>query len=225
MTALESGLRQVGLRLQRLDSLFECVRTAFDMGDISAAYGLALTLAMESERLTLQTRMLPAYTGNPKAAEGLDRLLMDVIPVRIGYTREGWFSLSIPLLLPKKTAGSQDYIRAFLYPAMSRFFQGKEPVYFDKCVLVFRHVYGRERPEREYRDHDNIEINQVADIVALYVMKDDAPLRCAHYYCSAAGSEDRTEVYVVLQTEFQDWLKISQTYPDEGPELIENYSK
>ena len=75
-----------------------------------------------------------------------------------------------------------------LYPAMRRFFAGKLPHIYSDCVLIFRHIYDRNRPERSYRDHDNIELNMVVDIVALYLPPDDAPPRCAHYYCNAQAA-------------------------------------
>ncbi len=77
---------------------------------------------------------------------------------------------------------------------------------FTDCVLVYRHVYSRERPERRMRDHDNIETNMVSDIVAMYVMPDDAPTVCSHYECSVMGNDDRTEVYVIPKTDFSVWL-------------------
>ena len=90
---------------------------------------------------------------------------------------------------------------------------------FTDCVLIYRHVYNANRPERLRRDHDNIEINIVSDIVALYVMPDDGPSISEHYYCSVAGTADRTEVYVVPQSEFEDFLAIKKKMPDEGIEL------
>ena len=77
---------------------------------------------------------------------------------------------------------------------------------FTDCVLVYRHVYDRERPERRMRDHDNIETNMVSDIVAMYVMPDDAPTVCSHYEYSVMGEDDRTEVYVIPKTDFAVWL-------------------
>lgn len=127
------------------------------------------------------------------------------------------------MLLPKKTIGSKEYVRSLLYPAMSRFFYGKEPVYYPDCVIIFRHVYDRTRPERGYRDHDNLEVKTVTDIVALYVMKDDAALRCRHYYCSTAGDSDRTEIYVLHQSELPEWLETEKSFPDSGVELLKNY--
>lgn len=64
-------------------------------------------------------------------------------------------------------------------------------------MLVYRHVYDGNRPERRMWDHDNIETNMVSDIVAMYVMPDDALSVCSHYECSVMGEDDHTEVYVV----------------------------
>lgn len=151
----------------------------------------------------------------------VQNLLALSIPVEIGFTAENWFSVRIPALLPKKEEGSADYVRSFLYPAMREFFQGKEPVRYSDCVLIYRHVYDRTRSERQRRDHDNIEVNMVSDIIALYTMPDDGPDICSHYYCSAASSQDRTEVYVVPKSQFPIWLVTEKAMPDEGVILHE----
>ena len=170
------------------------------------AYEQALRLEETAERLVLLTRVLPAYTGSDVARLEVDNTMKLCIPVDMGFTAEGWFRLCIPALLPKKGNGSADYIRSFLYPAMQEYFQRKEPVRFTDCVLVYRHVYDRNRPERRMRDHDNIETNMVSDIVAMYVMPDDAPSVCSHYECSVMGEDDHTEVFVVPRMDFPQWL-------------------
>lgn len=170
------------------------------------AYEQALRLEETAERLVLLTRVLPAYTGSGMAKGDVENAMKRYIPVDMSFTAQGWFRLCIPALLPKKGGGSADYIRSFLYPAMKEYFQKKEPVRFTDCVLVYRHVYDRERPERRMRDHDNIETNMVSDIVAMYVMPDDTPTVCSHYECSVKGEDDHTEVYVVPRTDFLQWL-------------------
>lgn len=105
---------------------------------------------------------------------------------------------------------------------MRNFFRGKTPVRYHDCVLVYRHVYSRQRPERQQRDHDNIEINMVSDIIALYTMEDDGASLCCHYYCSAAGETERTEVYVVPEEAFIQWLKAENEMPEKGVMLYDN---
>jgi len=130
--------------------------------------------------------------------------------------------LQIPALLPKKLKGSVDYIRGILYPALERFFRGKPTVRYRDCVLIYRHVYNRDFKERQRRDHDNIEINLTTDAVAMYVLPDDSPRVCEHFYCTAAGDEDRTEVYIVPKSEFQAWQNAESTFPENGVLLLEN---
>ena len=50
----------------------------------------------------------------------------------------------------------------------------------------------------------------VTDIITLYLLPDDAPRRCAHYYCSAAGEVDCIEAYVVPASRFPEWLAAEQ---------------
>ncbi len=221
-TSFEKVLEQTTRRVNKVQRELIVTRLLTEEKQMKQAYAAAFELAYEVERLALLTRVLPAYTGHPQANKMAEEMLKEIIPVNIGFTREGWFAMSIPALLPKKSKGNANYYREALYLALDRFFAYKARVRYPKCVLIFRHVYDRNRPERQYRDHDNIEVNGVADAVAFFTMKDDHPLCCKHYYCSAAGSADRTEVYVVLQDEFINWLAAEITFPDEGVEMLEN---
>ena len=206
----------------KLQNQLAATRKFYHAHDMKQAYDQAIRLEETSERLVLLTRVLPAYTGCPQAAMEVENVIRLCIPVEIGFTKEGWFSLRIPALLPKKESGSADYIRSFLYPAMRDFFLCRPPVRYQNCVLIYRHVYRKDRPERQKRDHDNIETNMVSDIVALYVMPDDGPDICSHYSCSAVGLEERTEVYVVPKEAFPVWLMEEPKMPEEGVMLYES---
>jgi len=221
-TSFERCLDSANRRIGKVWAALEETQTHLRRNDMEGAYAAAFEAADHAEKLTVLCRELPVYTGHPRAREMIGDATIDSFPVEIGFTAEGWFCLRLPLLLPKKNKGSPAYIGDPLYPAMQRFWQGKPPVRYPYNVTIFRHVYSRERPERRYRDHDNIELNRVLDVVALYVMADDAPLRCEHYYCSAPGSSERTEVYVVPQDEFTAWLAMKNNIPDEGVTLYEN---
>ncbi len=210
---------------KRLREQMSFIRSACERGKTGEALRRSLELEETAERLTLLARNLPAYTGHPLAGTAVEKQIRSCIPVEIGFTAEGWFSVRFPVLLPKKETGSPEYVRGFLYPAMARFFAGRPPVRYANCVLVYRHVYDRTRPERRMRDHDNIEVNMVSDIIALYVLPDDGPAVCSHYACSAAGPEDRTEVYAVPQAEFPLWLMSEKTMRPEGVCLSEKREK
>jgi hypothetical protein len=215
---LDAALRRLG----RVGAALGETQARLRRCDTEGAYAAAFEAAEHSEKLTLLCRELPAYTGHPRAGEMIEESTRKSFPAEIGFTWEGWFCLRIPAMLPKKSKGSPAYIADPLYSVMKRFWRGKQPVRYPDNVIVFRHVYSRDRPERLYRDHDNTELNRVLDIVALYVMTDDSPMRCRHYYCSAPGSAERTEVYVVPRAEFRDWLAHEDGIPNEGVTLYEN---
>ena len=220
-STFQKALDKIDAKIQELHEQAFSVRRSYQDGNIKQAYESALRLEEVSEKTVLLTRALPAYTGNPKARLETENLIKLSIPIEIGFTEEGWFSLRIPALLPKKDAGSADYIRSSLYLAMREFFLDSQPVRYNDCVLIYRHIYARDRPERKKRDHDNIEVNMVSDIVAMYVLPDDGPSVCSHYYCSTQGQSDRTEVYVVPQCEFTGWLENEKQMPEQVVKLYE----
>ena len=214
-------LEKLESRLQRMNVQLAGVRWFYESGARDVAYEHALELEDNIERAVLLARELPCCTGHPRARSDVEAVMERTIPVEIGFTEEGWFSVRFPALLPRKEKGSKDYIRGILYPAMRRFFEDKAPVRYQSCVLIYRHVYDRERPDRAKRDHDNIEINMVTDIVAAYVLPDDGPDVCDHFYRSADGSAERTEVYIVPRKDFATWLRKEPTMPEEGVRLYE----
>ncbi len=218
-------LSKTEVQFKRASDALAQTRFYADQGNMPVAFSRAFTFEEVMEKAILLARVMPAYTGHPRAADLTEHLIAETVPVEMGFMANGWFCLEIPALLPKKEQGSASYIRGIVYPAMRRFFAGKSPVIYQDSVMVFRHIYDRTRPERAWRDHDNIEVNMVADAIALYLLADDAPRQCAHYYCSAAGDLDGTLVYVLPRSEFADWIYAEKNGNLEGVRLYEAYPK
>ena len=214
---LERTIRQT----EKLLKILQAVQTDYADKRMEAAMENAVFAVKQAEEVALLTRALPAHTGHPKSKELTRDSIAQAIPIEIGFTDQGWFCLRMPILLPRKEKSSRNYIRGFLYPELEQFAAGRR-IRYRNCVLIFRHVYDRNRPEREYRDHDNIELNTVVDAIAMFFLVDDTPLECRHYYCSAAGSTERTEVYIVPRNEFEDWLALENNIPDIGVFLHKN---
>lgn len=212
----EECLETVERRYKRLGKQLEDVRMFLGGRFEAQMYDTSLAAERTCERLTLLMRALPAYTGHPRARDHVERIIRQTIPVTIGFTEQGWLHVRMPILLPKKEAQSRDYIRSFLFPAVGDFAHTLPPIRYRDCILIYRHVYDRERPERHWRDHDNIEINVATDCIAFYFMPDDSPHFCRHYYCSAAGIQERTEVYIVPRADFGKWLEMEDSLPEEG---------
>ena len=217
----KKALKKIRQHGRKILSYADMIEMQADNGNLEAANEQAMRMEEESEKLTLLTRNLPYYTGKPTVWEDVRECISKIVQVDIGFTEENWFCVRMPTLLPKKEHGSVDYLRQVLFPALNRLFGAKGRVRYEDAVLIFRHVYDKDFPERWKRDHDNYENNQVADIVALYVLPDDSPLFCSRYHTSAVGELNRTEVYVVPKTDFAKWLGKEKSYPREGEKLYE----
>ena len=215
---LDSAIKEAEKLLKKLNA----VKSDYADKRMEEALSKSVTAARISESVALKTRALPAYTGHPQAEVMVQKALEEAVPIEMGFTEEGWFCLRMPILLPRKEKSSRSYLRGFLYPAFERFTYGKSKIRYRNGVLIFRHVYDKNRPEREYRDHDNIELNTVVDAIAMYFLVDDTPLECRHYYCSAAGDEERTEVYIVPRADFESWLSMEKESEKLRKKLYEN---
>ncbi len=176
-----------------------------NMGDENGTFESSLEIAYVGERLILQLRDLATCPNEIQREEIVANAIKETALVEVGFTKEGWFRLSIPALLPRKEKGNPEYIRSLIYPAMLDYFKDKTIQKFQNCTLVYLHTYNKTRPRREWRDHDNIEINAVSDIVALFVMVDDNPHVCEHYYASKSGEKNRTEVFVLPKQDLENF--------------------
>ena len=197
------------------------IQALCNYGEVREAYRESFNLTRLAERIALHTRKLPVYTGHPQAALQTKYIITEESNIKIGYTEEGWFSIRLPLLLPKKNSDDADFLKEMLYPMVGRFITEHRTTgrIYGPVILIFRHVYSENFPERMRRDHDNVEVKALADIVTLSLLIDDAPAYCSHYYCSGVGDEERTEVYVIHQDEFITWLTKEKTMPKEGVTL------
>lgn len=197
---------QLDSAIRETEKLLKMLRAVGESQDLETALKLSVTTAKISEGVALKTRALPAHTGHPQAERMVQEVISESVPVEIRLTEEGWFYLCMPILLPRKEKSPRSYLRGFLYPALAAFARERPPIRYRDCVMIFRHTYDHNRPEREYRDHDNIELNTVVDAVAMFFLVDDTPFECRHYYCSVVGDEESTEVFIVPQNEFGVWL-------------------
>ena len=218
---LDRAIKEAEKLLKQLNA----VKSDYADKRMEEALAKSVTAARISESVALKTSALPAYTGHPQADAMVQNAIEEAVPVEMGFTEKGWFSLRMPILLPRKEKSSRCYLRGFLYPALEKFSHGKEKIRYRNCVLIFRHVYDRNRPEREYRDHDNIELNTVVDAIAMFFLVDDTPQECRHYYCSAAGENEMTEVYIVPRADFESWLGLEKEPEKLRKKLYKNLSE
>ena len=206
-----AGVRKAIRNTKKALAVYEMMDTLCESGDDIKAFELSQEANHCVGNLVVNARYLTIITGDPSAVRDFERVLLDEVPVEMGYTEQGWFLLKMPRILPRKEKGSIRDLRILLDAAFRRYpLKFPDVPLFSECVIAYRHVYDENIPEQQWRDHDNIELNFVTDIVAQYVMEDDAPQKCHHHYMSSAGSEAHTEVYVVPNFEFKLWFDLVQ---------------
>ena len=106
-------LDKIEIGIKRMKELSAATRWFQDADNSSSAYEKALKLAAQAEKTTLLTRVLPAYTGNPRCFDDMEAVKRKNIKVEIGFTTEGYFCVRMPTLLPKKANYRDNYNKLY----------------------------------------------------------------------------------------------------------------
>ncbi len=173
-----------------------------------AAVKKAIEYEVLSEKIVNNARIIPIDSGIPFIDEVVNENIIAENNVKIEYLNNNtWFHVKIPCLLTRKERGNPSFIRATLQVAFKEYFSKNPKVKItEDATIIFKHNYSKERKEREYRDHDNIELNSVVDIIALYVLLDDSALKLRHYYYSCIDDKDSTDIFIVPNKDFLCFL-------------------
>ena len=209
---LEEYLTKTRKTLKRVNNNFETIEEMLNRSDFMTFYNESFKFQAQSEQLVKLARGIPVMTGIPHALEEVQDVILEESGVGIQVDNKGWVKIDVPSLLPKKESGDASYIRATVETAMRNYFdQSLQEKISEPSVIIFRHLYDHRRPEREYRDHDNIEVNVIVDLVALYLLVDDHPMKLKHYYTSAKADDNKTEVFLIPIKDFGRWLEEYET--------------
>ena len=198
--------------LDRLGYLLGRARQLEQMGSLMVYREVMYEAAKLAERVACGYRELVIDTTLTDKYE-----LVEEVVSTLGITveRDGdWYRVVIPALIPGKHAGSCRFITDPLSVAMGRFCREHQPERLRECVICFRHVFDRDFPERAMRDHDNLEVKKVQDVIADKLMVDDIGLWCSCLHVTVPGSADCTEIYLMPPAALPAWLKI---YPIQTP--------
>lgn len=166
---------------------------------------LSTDAALRAERIACRLRHLIYSTTSIKKEEYLSSAgTMQGIEIR--YEDE-IMEITLPSLLPKrKQRQSTEFLLDPFHFALSRY-AGSHPMpRFQHCVVCFSHVYCQELPERRVRDYDNLELKQLLDVAASFIMVDDSGLLCDAYNTTELGETDCTRISIMAQERFPSWL-------------------
>ncbi len=209
--------------LKKLTAEFEAMDTLVEMNRDEEAFHLTLGAYETICKLFKVGAHICTISGDPSAEMEVEVIVEQELPVQMGYAENGWFVLRMPKLSPRKNSGDNDHLRRILNPAFKRFFNSRqETQLFEKCWIIYRHVYDSSSSDSGRYDIDNFERNFVTDTIAMYVMVDDAAKYCRHICYSVPGTEDRTEVYVIPFEDIFKWLRLEDTISEEGLKITDS---
>lgn len=122
--------------------------------------------------------------------------------------RDSIFEITLPCLLPKrKQSRSAEYLIDPLTAALERYVREHTVKRLRNCTVCFAHNYSRDNYERRVRDYDNLEVKQILDAVAAYLLIDDGGLLCDVYHTTKLGEIDCTQMFVMDVSRFPAWLE------------------
>lgn len=123
----------------------------------------------------------------------------------------GILQITLPCLLPKrKQRQSTEYLTDPLYFTLSRYADEHMLPMYKHCVVCFCHIYSKELPPNRIRDYDNLEMKQLLDVLATFIMEDDNGLLVDAYNTTELGEQDCTYICVMDRFRFTKWLEERQ---------------
>ncbi len=137
--------------------------------------------------------------------------------------KNGIFEVTLPGLLPKrKQRAGTEYLLDPLNAALAQYAKGHPLPRFRDCMICYTHIYDRALPDRRIRDYDNLEVKQIQDVIASFVLVDDSGALCDTYHTTALGEADATRVSVMDSSRFPEWLCAQKLASEERRPTPEN---
>lgn len=170
---------------------------------------LSTDAALRAEGITCRLRHLIYATTAIKKGDYLcSASTMQGVGIR---EDEGVLEIILPCLLPKrKQRQSTEFLIDPFYAALEGYSRQNALPRFSHCVVCFAHIYCQDLPERRVRDYDNLELKQLLDVIAAFLLEDDNGLLCDAYNTTELGEADCTHIFIMDSDQFPRWLESHQ---------------
>ena len=192
--------------IQRLNSVLFAMNTT-DIQRYPDNYEtLSIDAALRAEQIACRLRHLIFATTQTQKEDYLPSAasMMGILVEMNGDVME----ITLPALLPKrKRRPSTEYLLDPFGAALSQYAKEHPMPRYEHCVVCFSSIYSQEVPERRVRDIDNLELKQLLDVAASYLLVDDSGLLCDAYITTELGETDRTRIFIMDSGHFPVWLK------------------
>jgi len=170
-------------------------------------YDISYKAAIQSEYIVQKLRRLIFETTNTSKVEYLTQasIFLDICIREVN----GIVEIILPCLIPKRKSKPTEFLSEPFYAAMSQFISSRQLPFerFEDCVICITHVYDKSLfNKRRIRDHDNLEIKGIIDVINLFMLIDDSGNRCDIYNSSEVADSDTTRISVMKKDMFPEWI-------------------
>ena len=205
-SVISSRIRRISSDINKLSSTL-CAMENTDIEKYPENYAMLSTdAALRSELIACRIRHLLYGSTQVKKAEYLASAGV-VQGIHIQET-DGVLEITLPCLLPKKKQRqSTEFLLDPLYFTMSQYADSHMLPMFKHCVVCFSHIYSQELPANRIRDYDNLEMKQLLDVLATFIMEDDTGLLVDAYNTTELGDTECTCISVMDKSRFPRWLE------------------
>ena len=172
---------------------------------------LSQQAAIRCEFITHKLRELVYGTTNIPKADYL-KYATDNMGICISCSDDGIIGITIPCFIPHRRKKQTGLITEPLFAALAQFISSQSPELpferFNHCVICINHVYDKAMFEKGHkRDHDNIEIKGIIDVINTFLLTDDNGCLCDIYSTSELDSRDYTQISVMKKDMFPEWVQ------------------
>lgn len=192
--------------IQRLNSALFAMNTT-DIQRYPDNYEtLSTDAALRAEQIACRLRHLIYATTRTRKDEYLPSAaaMMGILIEQNGDVME----ITLPGLLPKrKRRPSTEFLLDPFNAALSQYAKEHTMPRYEHCVVCFSSIYSHKAPERRVRDYDNLEMKQLLDVAAAYLLVDDSGLLCDAYITTELGEADCTRIFIMDSNRFPSWIK------------------
>jgi len=191
---------------KRAEQIANDIDKAF-AADIKDTNKLLHKVAISSEYLTrnLRDHVANGYFGATKK----DYLLTAAEVLEISVSENnGIVEIVIPGLLPKRKNKGANFIYDPLFSVLKKYSDDNGPPQRrGKSVMCFLHHYNKELGLKDrVRDHDNIELGDIKNIITLYFLVDDSGFWCRDYHETVLSDKDKTSILIMSPEQFKEWI-------------------
>ena len=205
-TVISKKIGQLASDIDKLKNTLAAIECA-DIENYPENYNMLTTdAALRSELIACRMRHLLYQTTDVKKDIYLTSAGV-VQGIRIN-DENGVLEITLPCLLPKrKKRQSTEFLIDPLYFTLSQYSDSHPLKKFKHCVVCFSHIYSSDFPKQNIRDYDNLELKQLLDVIATFIMEDDTGILVDAYNTTEIGNYDCTRIFVMDKSMFSEWLK------------------